>query len=80
MFTIVTTESNLAIGAIADRAPVILTPEQEATWLASDVSDMTTLYSLLTPYDGPALQADVVSEAVFNKKANTPQLIAPVRA
>jgi len=53
--TIITTAANELIAPVHDRMPVILSPEQEKTWLESDAADAANLKSILKPYPAEAM-------------------------
>lgn len=77
--TILTTSPAAAIASIHDRMPVMLRPEQYDLWLDQG-SDPEVLKSLLQPYDGPELQAYVVSTLVNKVENDGPECIAPATA
>jgi putative SOS response-associated peptidase YedK len=49
---------------IHNRMPVILHPDQEATWLDPQYSEQAQLAALLVPYEDNGLEIYRVSEAV----------------
>ena len=44
------TDANELIAPVHDRMPVILSNDQERTWLESDAVDVSGLLSILKPY------------------------------
>ncbi len=76
--TIITTEPNALIAPIHNRMPVILRPEDEATWLDTSVRHLARLLSVLQPYPEEELQAYAVSPRVGNPNVDDPSLIQPV--
>lgn len=69
-FTVVTTEPNDVVADLHDRMAVVLTPAEEAAWLAGE--DVP-----LDPYGGE-LCAYEVSTAVNDPSNDFPQLVEPV--
>ena len=78
MYSVITTESHDAISRIERRAPVIVSKSDEQAWLDGSIDDMTTLYSIMRPYQGDELIAEEVGDAVTSPKAEHPKLITPV--
>ncbi|MFX3673098.1 MAG: SOS response-associated peptidase [Paenisporosarcina sp.] len=77
--TILTTDPNELMSNIHDRMPVILKPEDEATWLDSSIQNAEQLKHLLRPYeDDRLLEAYEVSAQVNSPKNNSPELIERV--
>ncbi|TFE23378.1 SOS response-associated peptidase [Cohnella luojiensis] len=74
-FTIITTTPNSLMADIHDRMPVILQPEDEASWLNRDNDDVKQLTGLLRPYSAEAMKAYPVSPIVGNVKNDTPECI-----
>ena len=74
---IITTEANDALRPIHERMPVILPPEDRATWLDPD-ADPETLAALLRPYPGDDLRAHAVSTLVNSPRNDLPECIEPV--
>jgi len=77
-FTIVTTQANDKLKSIHDRMPVILDPNQEATWLDPDLRDFKELKPLLKPYKNEELEAYPVSTTVNSPKNDIPACIVEV--
>ncbi len=74
--TILTTESNELMENIHNRMPVILTKEQQMTWLNPRIRDTEQLKSLLTnPFDAGKMIAYRVSDLVNSTKNNSVDLI-----
>lgn len=75
--TIITTDANEAIGAIHDRMPVILPPEEYDRWLDPQ-SDAQELGGLLAPYPLDDLAARPVSRTVNNPRNDSAACIEPL--
>ncbi|SOC42365.1 SOS response-associated peptidase [Ureibacillus acetophenoni] len=76
--TILTTEPNDLMRGIHDRMPVILSKEQQLTWLDPRIHDKDQLKSLLVPFDAEKMIAYQVSELVNSPKNNSEELIARI--
>ena len=74
--TIVTTDANDTVGAIHDRMPVILEPDEERRWLAD--ADPEELHSMLDPYPDGGLETYPVSKAVNDPVNDSPDVVEPV--
>lgn len=74
-YSIVTTQPNLEIATISRRMPVILHPEDEATWLDPSFESVSTLYGLMGPYTDGQLHIKPVGSAIDSKKVDSPELI-----
>ncbi|HDQ41941.1 MAG TPA: SOS response-associated peptidase [Desulfonatronum sp.] len=74
---ILTTGANEAVAAIHDRMPVIIKPEDYATWLAPK-SHRDQIDALLTPYADTPTQIQPVSTRINNPQNNDPECIVPV--
>lgn len=74
--TIITTTPNSLMADIHNRMPVILRPEDEASWLNRGNNDIDHLMSLLQPYPADEMSAYPVSTLVGNVKNDTEQCIA----
>ena len=72
-FAVITTEANRLIGAIHDRMPVIIAPEQYAGWLHGEEG-------LLRPAPHGAVRCYPVSAAVNRASSESPALIAPLES
>jgi len=66
---ILTTGPNELVAQLHDRQPVILTRDQEQTWLDADVTDAGELVPILSPLDPTAMELFPVSRLV-NSVAN----------
>jgi len=73
-FAIVTTEPNDVARQVHDRMPVVLAPEEEATWLRGDIERARDLCS---PYEG-AMEVSAVSEAVNAPANDRPSVVGPL--
>ncbi|WP_035271575.1 SOS response-associated peptidase [Desulfonatronum thiodismutans] len=74
---ILTTKANEAVAAIHDRMPVIIKPEDYATWLAPK-SHREQIETLLQPFADMPTQMLPVSTRVNSPKNNDPECIVPV--
>jgi putative SOS response-associated peptidase YedK len=77
-YTIITTTPNELVGQIHDRMPVILEPEDEATWLNPDIVEPERLLPLLKPYSAEKMEEWRVGDAARNPKNDSPELIKPL--
>ena len=75
--TILTTTANPMMGAIHDRMPVIVPPEDRERWLSRE-SDSADLLDLLQPYRGADLEAYEVSTLVNSPANDRPECLDPV--
>jgi putative SOS response-associated peptidase YedK len=73
--TLITTDANELTRPIHDRMPVILSPDDFATWIDPDLDDRDELLPLLRPYDSAAMRADPVSKHVNNAKHDDPECV-----
>ena len=77
-FAIITTVSNAITASIAHhRSPVILSQEDESTWIDPQ-APLGEITSLLQPYPAVELNAYAISPAIKNPKANGPELLKPM--
>lgn len=73
--TIITTSPNSLMADIHNRMPVILRPEDEASWLNRSNEDVQQLTSLLQPYSTKEMRAYPVSPLVGNVRNDTRECI-----
>lgn len=78
-FAIITTTPNELIEPIHDRMAVILSKEDEQTWLDPNNQNPDVLVSLLKPYPSEEMQAYEISTFVSNAKNEGPECIAPIK-
>jgi len=78
--TVITTEPNRLVAPIHNRMPVILAPKDEAAWLDRNNGDVTSLLSLLKPYDADRMYAYPVSDVVNKVQNETEECIRQVEA
>ncbi len=76
--TIIVTEANDKLKTIHDRMPVILDPEDYATWLDPEIQDPKRLEPLLRSYPGDRMNCYPVSHKVNNPRVDGPECIEPV--
>ena len=74
-FSIMTTTPNKEMEEIHNRMPVILCPEQEASWLSLPYSEQGQLADLLVPYEDGGLDIYKVSEDVNSPRNNNEHLV-----
>jgi putative SOS response-associated peptidase YedK len=77
-YTIITTTPNRLVGTIHDRMPVILHPEDEATWLNPDIVEPERLLPLLKSYPAEKMKAWRVGDAARNPQNDYPELLKHV--
>ena len=77
---ILTTAANGAVGAIHERMPVILHPDEFGQWLDREQHDPATLMPLLAPYPSDCLEVYPVSTLVNSVASDQPECIAPLPA
>ena len=75
---IITTQANELVGAIHDRMPVILDPEDESAWLDPDLQDTDAISELLVPYPAEQMTAYEVSRIVNSPANDVPECIIPI--
>ena len=76
-FTILTTSPNEQMRELHDRMPVILEPEEFATWLDPDTENATALAPLLDPAPDGILSFHAVSTRVNKPQNDDVSLIEP---
>ncbi len=74
-YSIITTEPNKEMSSIHDRMPVILHPEDEASWLESSRVTRDSIEPLLRPLEDGALEMYKVSTDVNTVKNNDEHLL-----
>jgi putative SOS response-associated peptidase YedK len=74
-FSIMTTEPNKEMAEVHNRMPVILHPEDEASWLEPSRRDRGSLEPLLRPYEDDGLDMYKVCEDVNSPRNNDEHLI-----
>jgi putative SOS response-associated peptidase YedK len=74
---IIVGEANPLVGAVHDRMPVMLMPDDYDAWLAGDTT-IAEARALLNPYDEALMMAYAVSRVVNSVKNDTEECIAPV--
>lgn len=78
-FSILTTRPNKEMEAVHDRMPVILHPEQEATWLDRHIDEREVLEPFLEPYKDGGLELYRVSDEVNSPRNNDRHLVNAVQ-
>lgn len=74
-FTIITTNPNQLVADVHDRMPVILSRENEGSWLDRENANIGELLDLLKPYPAEEMTAYPVSTMVGNVKNDVPECI-----
>ena len=74
--TIITTVANALIEPIHNRMPVILSRDEERTWLDLAVDDISQLREFLVPYEASQMEAYKVSSAMNSAIYDHPNCIA----
>ncbi len=77
-YAIVTVDSHSSSAHSRLTRPIILHPDDEATWLDPAISDMVTLYGMMKSYTDDVLTIARVSDEVNSTKANSPDMITPL--
>jgi putative SOS response-associated peptidase YedK len=77
-FSIVTTDAESPSFGETIARPVVLTEDQQTVWLDQSVEDMGTLCTMLGPSDEREFTIHEVSDDIFSKKANSPDLITTI--
>lgn len=78
--TIITTTPNLLMSSLHERMPVILDPQDYATWLNPAACQPGELQGLLKAYPAESMAAYPVSRMVNNAKMDSPQMVQPEQA
>jgi putative SOS response-associated peptidase YedK len=76
-YTIITTNANEVVEPVHDRMPVMLLPEDEASWLDPVLPDPEPLLALLKPYPTELMEAYTVSSQVNKPQNDSPALLEP---
>ena len=76
-FAILTTEANRLVAQIHNRMPVILHPEDEATWLNPEATPAQA-EACLKPFPAHLLRMTAVSSKVNSPASNSPELLQRV--
>jgi putative SOS response-associated peptidase YedK len=71
--TILTTDANDVVAEVHDRMPVMLEPDDEATWL--DGGSVDELQAVCDPYPADELRAYPVSKRVNDPRNDSPDLL-----
>lgn len=74
-FSILTTESNPLMAKIHDRMPVIIRPENYATWLDPEFTDVNQLQMMTKPYPERFMKTYPVSRRVNSPQHDSADLI-----
>ncbi|HEX4774945.1 MAG TPA: SOS response-associated peptidase [Candidatus Saccharimonadales bacterium] len=81
VYSIMTTEPNKEMADIHKRMPVILHPEDEASWVTpSHDNDRSAIEALLRPYEDNGLKMYEVSRDVNVARTNEERLIYPLNS
>lgn len=79
-YSIMTTEPNKEMKAVHNRMPVMLHPEDEASWIKPSNDTPESIENLLFPFEDNSLEIYEVSRDVNNPRNNEPSLLKPVAA
>lgn len=77
--SIVVTEANTVLKPIHDRMPVIIAPDNYATWLDPAIQDKESLTPLLHPYSAALMKSYPVSRRMNNPGYDNPDCLAPIK-
>jgi len=77
---ILTCAPNPLVAQLHNRQAIILTPDQEALWLDSEVTDTAELAPLLQPLGESLMEMHPVSSLVNNVANEGPELLRPPAA
>ena len=77
--TILTTEANDAIKPIHDRMPVIVNPDDYATWLYSESKSRKELEQIFQPYNPEEIESYPVAMAVNSPANDDPRCIEKIQ-
>lgn len=81
VYSILTTEPNKEASEVHNRMPVILHPDDEATWLSPENNDNDkVIESLLRPLEDGGLESWEVSRSVNNVRLNNKSLVHPLNS
>lgn len=75
MCSIITTSSDTDDDMIPSRLPIIVRPDDEATWLNPEISDINSIYEIMKPYPLNLLTIIRVSDDIKSSKVDKPYLI-----
>jgi putative SOS response-associated peptidase YedK len=76
--TIITTAANEKMSTVHDRMPVILRPQDEATWLDHDLQDLDKLKSIMQPSRNEEIDMYQVSDKVNSARNDLPEMVEQV--
>jgi putative SOS response-associated peptidase YedK len=79
-YTIITTEPNQEMRRVHNRMPVILHPEDEASWLDASKSKQEDVEPFLHPSEDGSLEMFEVSDEVNTVRNNEAKLILPINS
>lgn len=76
-FTMLTIQSNGAMPLPFATMPVLLHPDDEATWIKQDMSEFSTIVRAMRPYEGAPLRYYKVPASLNVAKNDTAELLRP---
>lgn len=79
-YSIITTEPNKEMASVHNRMPVILHPEDEASWLESTKVTRSDIEPLLRPFEDNGLELYEVSRDVNAARINEEYLVYPLNS
>jgi putative SOS response-associated peptidase YedK len=77
-FAIVTTQANGLVSTVNDRMPVILSPENEAVWLAGGQQNPAVLLPLLQPFPTEKMESFPVSPKMNRSSYKEADCVSPI--
>lgn len=80
MVSIITTRANADVDSLTERLPVIIQQDMEDIWLNAEVGDVSSLYEVMRVAPDGTLISHQVSDAIFSKKTDKPELILPLNS
>lgn len=75
---LITTASDSGSDQIPSRLPVIVQPDEQATWLDPTVDDTQILIRIMRPLEPQELTVTRVSDTIGSTKQSSPELIVPL--
>lgn len=74
-FSVITCDANDDLADMSGRMPVVVHPDDEATWLDPDTYDANSLFAIMRPCPNGVLQTTTVDPVIRTTKTDTAQLI-----
>ncbi len=67
------------MAAIHDRMPVIIRPEEYATWIDPNLTDIIRIQSMARPYPERLMETYPISRKIDSPQYDSPDLIEPAQ-